>query len=788
MPERPAPERPAPERPTRYQGFDLVGWFAARRRAEAAPGVYALGPEPRRRRGASGAGGGSGRAAGKGAPGADHILPGDPAAEVEDDRPPLPAWRLLLRAALNLVVAWVVLLYGGSVLIYLVLSIVPGGGSGGALHTVVLLLAYLVVIGVLVKVFGRMGRWPLVYRRFLRPLLARLVTHDQPEQASVPSQGAARRPDGVVPRPPQSAPHVSADPWEALRPAVPAEALALLDAETAAQRVMDVDHTRLHRAWRSAVAAPGRFAGFVEELRRAGAAAFAHPSGARDLPHRSPTGHDLLRAQVRLGEAPDVPRNPSEYRGVEVALDPSLLGTSLLAVGPAATGKTAGLTRPVAESLCLQALCGTAVTVVVGAADAELGPDSWYDVVIAPGDPARGRYGLDLYGASGVLDEAAARLADALLPEELALRAEGARGTVRTVLAAFRAGYGRNPGVRELCALLRGEPADWEELRGTLAAAGKLTAHQRELEARERQHGRADDLGALLADRLALLDRPGLADSFNPSAEPADPSDPAESAEPSDAAQPLEDRKPPAAATASASASAAAPAPVLPLFALRALEHPLRVRIALPEAAYPEAARIVSRLAVGQFLHAAAARRDRSLFAGLVVDDASAAVDSHAVRGLQRIRGANAGAVLALRSLSDLPESLRNPLFGAVGCRMAFPGLAPWDGRLFSEAWGTVWVNERDVTRTPDLSGGMLRRLFRSIRSVLEGERVQTESVTTRRVERQRWSPSDLAHALPSGHAVLSLGTVAGATVPPVFLQLGGGSATGYANAPEAAR
>jgi hypothetical protein len=603
-----------------------------------------------------------------------------------------------------------------------------------------------------------------VFGRYLRPWLARLVTHDQPQQATVPAQGAAqagdRTPDraasGERPRvPPRSSrlqpspPPAGTDPWEALRPTLPVDALSLLDAQTAARRVLDVDHTRLHRAWRSSSAAPARFSAFVEELRRSGAAACAHPSGARDLPQRSPAGHDLMHAQVRLGAAPDVPRNPGGYRGAEVALDPSVLGTSLLAVGPAATGKTARLTRPVAESLCLQALCGTAVAVVVGAADADLGPDSWYDVVIAPGDPARGRYGLDLYGASGALDEAAARLADALLPEELALRAEGARGTLRTVLAAFHAGYGRMPGARELCALLRGEPAEWDELRRILDAEGELATHRRELESRERQHGRADDLGALLADRLALLDRPGLADAFNPSADPVAPGPPAE---PADGAPP--------------------PAPTLPLFALRALEHPLRVRIALPEQSSPEAARIISRLVVGQFLHAAAERRDRSLFAGLVVDDASAAVDSYAVRGLQRIRGANAGAVLALRSLSELPESLRNPLFGAVGCRMAFPGLAPWDGRLFSDAWGTVWMQERDVTRAPDLSGGMFRRLLRSLRSLLEGERVQTESVTTRRVERQRWSPSDLAHALPSGYAVLSLGTVDGASVPPVFLEL----------------
>lgn len=157
-----------------------------------------------------------------------------------------------------------------------------------------------------------------------------------------------------------------------------------------------------------------------------------------------------------------------------------------------------------------------------------------------------------------------------------------------------------------------------------------------------------------------------------------------------------------------------------------------------------------------------------------MVDDASAALDAHAVRGLQRMRGANAGAVLLLRTLVDLPENLRTALFGAVGCRMAFPGIAPWDGRLFSEAWGTHLIRETAVTRAPDTSGGAFRRAGRLARKALSGTTAQTESVTVRDVERHRWSPSDLAHALPTGHAVISLTTVTGEQVPPVLVDLRG--------------
>lgn len=407
-----------------------------------------------------------------------------------------------------------------------------------------------------------------------------------------------------------------------------------------------------------------------------------------------------------------------------------MLATSLLAVGPAGTGKTARLARPVAEALCLQALARSACVVVVGAAEAELGPEAGYDVVIAPGDPASA-YGLDLYGAAADQDAAAARLADALLPDELSSRAQGARMALQQVVGPFHAGYGRYPGVRELRALLGGDEGSWERLVEQLRAKEVLALHEPDVQQRRARQGQADDPGVLLADRLALLDRPAFAGCF----EPAGPG-------------------------------------AKPAFAMRALEHPLRVRVKLPERGHPEAARILSRLVAGQFLQAAVAREDRSLFAGLVLDDASAALDAGAVQGLRRLPGANAGAVLLLRSLVDLPEALRVPLFGAVGCRMAFPGIAPWDGKLFSEAWGTVLVRERAVTLAPDTSGGMLRKAGRLARKALSGTTAQTESVTTREVERQRWSPSELAHALPAGHAVVSLTSVSGEQVPPLLVDL----------------
>jgi hypothetical protein len=673
-------------------GFDLVGWVSAKRHRTPA-GVFGLGPGPR---------------------------PADEKTLAEDA---IPGWKLLVRAALNAVVAWELFVYAQPAITWLFTLLFPGEITAVQHNdsTAIMIANILWVLTalLLIWIFGRMGRWRAVGRRYLLPPVRGLLAVQHTRAVRKHQEAGAAPADAPV------------DVWAPLRAVADPGTLAVLDAETAQGLVGDVDHQRLLRALECVRHDPARLGALLDSVREYGAVACAHPSGMRDLPGRTPAS-DLLLRQLRLGAAENVPKNPAGYRGADVALDPLLLGTSLLAVGPAGSGKTTRLTRPVAEALCLQALTGTAVVVVVGAVDADLGPASWYDVVVAPGD-AQTAYGLDLFGGAQHADEAAARLADALLPDELALRREAARLALQQIVGPFESGYGRLPGVRELVLLLRGEERAWAGLLAAVRESGALDRHQHELAQRERMHGLADDPGALLADRLALLDRPVFARCFNASA--GDPES-------------------------------------LPLFALRALDHPLRVRIALPDHSHPEAARILGRLAVGQFLHAAASRADRSLFAGLVVDDASAAVDTHAVRGLQRLRSANGGAVLGLRTLVDVPEPLRAPLFGAVGGRMAFPGLAPWDGKLFEEAWGTVWVDERDVTRAVDTSGGLVRRSFRGVRALLEGERAQTESVTTRQVERRRWSASDLAQVLPRGHAVVSLTSVDGTQVPPLLVRL----------------
>lgn len=555
----------------------------------------------------------------------------------------------------------------------------------------------------------------------------------------LPSASAADTGTGTVASPPSTGrPHSAAaenpenDPvrWPQVREAGLGDVADRLEGEVGAGRMNDVDYARIRRAWDSVRVDPSRLRAFADAVRDKGAGACVHPSGARDLPVRA-ARHDLLARQVLLGTVEDGVRNPYARRGTAFALDPDVLGTSVLAVGPSGSGKTGRLVRPVVESLALQALAGQAAVVAVGATGAQLGPDAAYDVVVRVGDPAS-VYDLDLYGGTTDPDEAATLLAEAFVGDVPGMDVRRAATALAQLLGPFRTVHGRFPAVPELRELLDQVPESVDALRRGLEEAGRAPM-LRELDARRRQHGAPGDPGPALADRVALLDRPAFAGFFD-------------------------------------TTGTGRP------FSLRALEHPIRVRVDLPERAHADASRMLARLLLAQFNAAVAARTDRSLFAFLAFDDASHTLTPETVRGVQRLRSAHAGVLLPLRTLDDVPEGLRTPLLGAVGCRMAFSGVTTWDGKRFAEAWGTEWVEARDVTHRTVFADQPLTRALHAFRKLVTGKAVTTDAVTVRQVERERWSASDLAHAVPPGHAVLSLTSVRGERAAPLLVRLADGT------------
>ncbi|MFJ8538519.1 ATP/GTP-binding protein [Streptomyces sp. NPDC093591] len=516
--------------------------------------------------------------------------------------------------------------------------------------------------------------------------------------------------------------------WPGLREAGQHQAADVLTAEVLAGRMNDVDCARVEHGWvRSRN--QGRVAAFTDAVLRQQGAAFTHPSGDRDLTGRA-ARHDLLAGQVRIGRWAPADRTPPAYDGVGAALGPETLGTSLLVVGPSGAGKTRHVIAPVAESLALQALTGRCAVVVVCAAGTAIGADSSYDVVVRIGDPASA-HDLDPYADAEDPDQAAGFLAEALAGDLDNVGAERAATVLAQLLGPYRAAYGRFPALPVLRGLLEGDQPALSDLRARLAD-DRHTMMRREVEARIRQTGAPGDPGPVLADRLALLDRPAFADFFGSG---------------SGANRP---------------------------FSLRAVaHHPLRVRIDLPERGHEEVSRLITRLVLAQFAEVAR-EGSHDHFVGLVLDDATGTVTPESVRRIQRLRSQNAGVVLALRTVSDVPEALHGPLYGAVGCRMALSGVTTWDGSRFADAWGTEWVETKDVAQHTVFADQPMTRAMHALRKLVTGKAVTTEAVTVRQVERERWSASELAHSVPPGHAVLSLTTVNGEHAPPLLVDLRG--------------
>ncbi|MFJ2827052.1 ATP-binding protein [Streptomyces sp. NPDC087263] len=679
------PPRPAraPGMPALPDGSDFLAWVRAAR-PEAAPGVWRFGYRQR------------------------------PDEEPEQ----IPARQLLSGAVIAFLVGWLIwsLLWNGYLGGWWVIPLdlfTPDSwrqsddrvGNAFLWYGYYTLIALAIMFGV-----GRLGRWGEVWRRYGPP--------------------AWRRAAPVSERPP--APEEDPAQWNQLRAAGASDAADRLAAEARSGLMRDVDHARIARAWQAVRSGRHSLATFTGAVLKDGSAACLHPSGARDLPGRHAL-HDLVTGQVRLGTTAEDARNPYAYRGTGLALGPDLLGTSLLAVGPPGSGKTGGIVWPLAESLCLHALAGRAAVVVIGAAGAGLGAADAYDVVVRIGNP-ESVYDLDLYGGTTDPDEAAAVLAEALVGDLADPHPGGDSRRSTTVLAQllgpFRAVHGRFPSVPELRQLLDGSPGPLGALRKALEDSGKESL-LRELDARERQLGHPGDVGGVLADRVALLDRPAFAGFFDTSGQ----------------------SRP---------------------FSLRALDHPVRVRIDLPARGHADASRILARLVLAQFTASVAVREDRSLFACLVLDDATGVVTPEAVRGIQRLRSGNAGAVLTLRTLDDVPRALRTPLLGAIGCRMALSGLTPWDGQDFAEVWGKEWIEARDVTDRQIIAETPAGKALHMVRRVITGHAPTARAVTVRQVERERWSASELAHGVPPGHAVLSLTSVRGEHAPPLLVDLRG--------------
>lgn len=496
--------------------------------------------------------------------------------------------------------------------------------------------------------------------------------------------------------------------WDWMRSSHPSAA-AILDAMSNDPRIADFDYARILAAVDQAAANPVVADALSRELAIAGPGAAMHPSGLRTLPGPRIAAHDMLAGEVRVGATvPSADRVYDDSR--DFRIDHDVLRTSMLVIGPPGSGKTRGLAIPVVEHLSMAALTHNASLVVIDPKGDDFAYDEWFDITIDPLNPT---HGLSLFGGAAP-DVAADRLASALLPpkagDDLAYVMDAASNALYACLAPYREAFGEWPSVRELLALLRADENAMERVRAELGD-GPDADHLRELlESRSAQSRGGNDPAANVIERFARLDRPALRRIFD------------------------------------------APKP----FEMSAINQPTRVRIAIPEGEYPEASRILARLAVSQFVQTTSSpSTNRAIFKGLVIDEAGRYVDDYVARGLQRVRSNNAGIVLLSQTLSDFAADVRPTVFGSTGCKAVFGGIDPDDAEMFSRWFGDHVVSDTTVTQDQVAKVENQRGLLRPRR--VGQQEAASRSTSTRQVTRARWSPSDLITGVPRGHCVMAL-------------------------------
>ena len=501
------------------------------------------------------------------------------------------------------------------------------------------------------------------------------------------------------------------------------ETADLLTGLWAGGQLGEVDQARLLTALRQVSSDPRLATELAMEITKFGPAAAGHTSGQRDVAGRIGV-HDVIGGRVRLGRIRAHRGNVAPPGVDHVALDLDMLRTSMLVVAPPGAGKTRSIALPIVEQLVLQSLANRASVVVVDPKGDDFDYPDWFDVTI---DPLAPTIGFSLFGGADTAEEAADRLASALLPasvsDDKVYFADSARNALYGCLAPFRHARGRWPTVTELLRLLRADQALIDQVKSDLKGPGSKELKAL-LDTRRTQAGGRMDPAASVVERFALLDRPALTRLFD---HPAGQ------------------------------------------FCMQDINRPIRVRVVLPEAQLPDASRILARLVVSQFVQVVTApTTNRGIFKGLVFDEAGRFVDDYVAQGVQKVRSNNAGMVLLTQSLGDFPRELVRTIFGSIGCKVVAGRIDPQDAEVFSAAFGDLTEYQPSMTVSrgaysrPGAWGGQPEDVGHS----------RTRSVNVRPVERPRFTPAELAADLPHGCAVVTLARADGRTIGPMLVDL----------------
>ncbi|MGZ0147069.1 hypothetical protein ACXJJ3_08350 [Kribbella sp. WER1] len=124
---------------------------------------------------------------------------------------------------------------------------------------------------------------------------------------------------------------------------------------------------------------------------------------------------------------------------------------------------------------------------------------------------------------------------------------------------------------------------------------------------------------------------------------------------------------------------------------------------------------------------------------------------------------------IACWSMSDFPIDVRATVFGSTGCRAVFGGIDPADADIFSRWFGDQYITETTISRSS--TSGVRYDEYGSVGGRTES---RTSGYSARRIERARWTVSDIVTGVPPGHSLVSLARSNGARVGPVLVNLRG--------------
>jgi uncharacterized membrane protein YgcG len=122
------------------------------------------------------------------------------------------------------------------------------------------------------------------------------------------------------------------------------------------------------------------------------------------------------------------------------------------------------------------------------------------------------------------------------------------------------------------------------------------------------------------------------------------------------------------------------------------LKEPRLVRLSLPVAENPRIAPIIGRIILTQFNFVVLSPNcNRNILKIAAVDEAHNFITASIAKGMAQARSNNAGFMLALQTLSQIPdESVLDTIFASAGNKLVMAGVGDQDAERFSKTYGEL--------------------------------------------------------------------------------------------------